>query len=507
MKPYNLYQLLYLESYTPGTTNPDGTEVKGTYSYKVTSAWSEFFNTDDAKKYFSVKDGYATWILGGYTGKDVVEFTQKAITYANNNNIKPVKTVTLAATDTEKIGAQKACEFSDLKLGYYLIDTSLGSLCTLNTAAKEITVNDKNDIPTTDKKVNEGSEWLDNNDIEIGKEFSYRSIIKFKSGVKNIIYHDKMGNGLTFKGVTSIVIDEESADPTRVKSETLNPNWYEVVTTDLDDGCTFHIVFKDDFYNYALSLAGDHTLTVKYKGELNESAYVGSFTINDEDILTSDKKNNVNTHKLTYGDKNNSTVEYKTITKTFEVPVFKNTLDGSNQKIGLDGTKFVLSTQPLPANMTVDEYVVDEGFTKYKFIKEPEKKTIGSVEYVVYRIPTTAELNNTAVEKVDEIVTDSTGRFIISGLDAGTYYLYETEAHKGYNKLTGPVTIVVNKDGTIKKNETVASAGYIDIENSTGTLLPSTGGIGTTIFYVAGSILLIGAAILLIVKKRMSNEK
>ena len=101
---------------------------------------------------------------------------------------------------------------------------------------------------------------------------------------------------------------------------------------------------------------------------------------------------------------------------------------------------------------------------------------------------------------------------VIKGLANGTYYLKETAAPNGYNKVDTPIEVVI--DGSNLKG-TVTNASYdpaatgnhaIQVVNKAGTLLPETGGIGTTLFYVCGAILMFGAAIVLVVRKRMSNE-
>ena len=112
-----------------------------------------------------------------------------------------------------------------------------------------------------------------------------------------------------------------------------------------------------------------------------------------------------------------------------------------------------------------------------------------------------------------KLVSGDDGMIAVEGLDADTYYLEETKAPSGYNKLAGPVTVVISHavtaegahmTNTLEQDATVVEK--VEIENKSGTLLPSTGGIGTTIFYVLGSILVIGAVVLLIAKKRMSAD-
>ena len=131
----------------------------------------------------------------------------------------------------------------------------------------------------------------------------------------------------------------------------------------------------------------------------------------------------------------------------------------------------------------------------------------------VYRVATADDTNTVTVT---EITTDDTGKFTIRGLDSGTYYLTETATPAGYNQLSGPIEVVISDTGAVKYKmsgdteytefEETAEP-IIPVENKAGSLLPSTGGMGTTIFYVVGSILLIGAAVLLVTKKRMSVEK
>ena len=100
------------------------------------------------------------------------------------------------------------------------------------------------------------------------------------------------------------------------------------------------------------------------------------------------------------------------------------------------------------------------------------------------------------------VVADATGKATFEGLKAGTYYLEEVAAPTGYNLLADPIKVVISATGvSAYANQEAAVA------NNTGVELPSTGGMGTTIFYTVGGILMAGAAILLITKKKMANEQ
>ena len=101
------------------------------------------------------------------------------------------------------------------------------------------------------------------------------------------------------------------------------------------------------------------------------------------------------------------------------------------------------------------------------------------------------------------MTTDAHGAASFDGLADGTYYLVETKAPAGYNPLTAPVPVTVAGSSTdITKLSVTAK-----VENQAGTLLPSTGGVGTTVFYVLGAVLVLGAVVLLVTKKRMSRNE
>ncbi|MBR5616858.1 MAG: isopeptide-forming domain-containing fimbrial protein [Oscillospiraceae bacterium] len=96
------------------------------------------------------------------------------------------------------------------------------------------------------------------------------------------------------------------------------------------------------------------------------------------------------------------------------------------------------------------------------------------------------------------------GTVEIRGIAPGTYYLHETAAPAGYNKLTAPVVISIAQDGTVSVDGAAVADRIVEVENNSGSELPSTGGIGTTLFYVIGTLMMTGAAVLMITKKRMS---
>ena len=239
------------------------------------------------------------------------------------------------------------------------------------------------------------------------------------------------------------------------------------MTTDLADDCTFHIVFTETYLN---SINADTDIVINYTAKLTSDAAADTGYVNDT--------------WLDYGD-NQHTEHDTTTTYTWKLPIYKYHKDGDTKK-ALAGAEFIL----------------------YK----------GSEENREYAQVTNGKLTGWTKEKTEatKLVSGNDGMIAVEGLDADTYYLEETKAPGGYNKLAGPVKVEISHDvsvdganmtHTLKQGTTDVEVEKVDevkIENKSGTELPETGGIGTTIFYVLGSILVIGAAVLLITKKRMS---
>ena len=431
---YNAYQILYLESYDA---------ENNIYAYKANPAWKEWLETQE--EYVSVDaQGYVTWVKDA----KAADFAKAAKGQLSG------KTVAGSVTPT----ADGSATISNLKLGYYLVDSTVGALCELNTTNPSVEITDKNTKPTIEKKVQEDSDesWGDVNDADIGQTVNFKSTISAKPGARNYLVHDKMDSHLKFDSVTSIT----AGDTTLAAGED-----YTVVTTGLNDGCTFHIVFTQTYLD---SITADTNIVINYTAKLTSSAVAG--------------KGYVNETWLDYGDKQH-TEHDTTTTYTWKLPIYKYHMDGEAKK-ALAGAEFIL----------------------YK----------GSEENRDYAKVTEGKLTGWTKEKAEatKLVSGDDGMIAVEGLDADTYYLEETKAPGGYNKLAGPVKVdishTVTDEGahmthTLKQNTT--DVAKVEIENKSGTELPSTGGIGTTIFYVLGSILVIGAVVLLIAKKRMSASE
>ena len=437
---YNAYQLLYLESY-----NKDA----GAYAYKANSAWENWLKTQTSYVSFDTQ-GYVTWVEGA----DAAAFAELAQAEA----VKMTADATATASAAAEGSTYSTVKFKNLKLGYYLVDTTLGTLCSLDTTNPDAVVEEKNEAPTNVKTVEEDStgNYGKKNDADIGQTVNFKSTITAQAGAENYVFHDTMSAGLTYTGVTGITLNSSAVDVSNY-----------TVTAPAADGDTFDVTFTQAFCD---TLKANDQIVISYTATLNENAVIAG-------------EGNPNTSKVSYGDSSNTkyTPDSQTKTYTWDVDVFKYTREGETEK-ALAGATFTLSKN------------TDDELTPIALVSEGNN---------VYRVAMTGE-NST----VTEITTDATGKFTIQGLDADTYYLDETKAPDGYNVLAGPITIVIGDNGVVNGTaETPQGVDEVKVLNQTGSVLPSTGGIGTTIFYVLGTILVLGAGVLLVTRKRMSAEK
>ena len=181
---------------------------------------------------------------------------------------------------------------------------------------------------------------------------------------------------------------------------------------------------------------------------------------------------------LKYGD-NNETNHDTTKTKTFELPVFKYTMKNSTET-ALAGAIFTLSKN---ANGSDPMELVSVGNDTYRVAKTDD------------------------AVKVTAVTTPDSGKFKIQGLDADTYYLTETQQPAGYNKLKNPVKVVIAESGNITVGEdTTTSVTEVKVLNNTGTILPTTGGNGTSLIYFLGAVLALVSGVVLITKQRIKNS-
>lgn len=452
---YKIYKILELESYNPTTKN---------YAYKVTPEWKNFVD-GDGNDYLKRVDGtdYVNWEGDSAdNGEHVKEFAEKAIAYVKKVD-SPVKMFTEQKAPTAAEGKNTSTvTFKNLPLGYYLVDSSVGTLCSLDTTKPESTIQEKNGVPSVEKGVSNSKTgpFDTSSTASIGDTVYFKTTITAQAGAKNYVLHDTMTNSLAYNNDVNVTYNGNGLN---------NPGDY-TVTKPGADGCTFDVTFTESFLN---TLPANAQIYVTYSATVNENAVV-------KDPMTN------KTH-LTYGDENTETNKPETTTKTFEMKVFKFYKDknDSNAEKGLAGATFKLTKD--------SQNAVNIGFVK----TSNETATDD-----VYRVAKKGETGT-----VTTITSPKSGKFTIQGLGAGTYYLTETQQPDGYNKLSSPVKVEIKDNGDIYVDgSTTVNTGDVKVENKSGTVLPSTGGAGTTMIYLVGAVLVLGSGVVLVTKRRVKNK-
>ncbi len=393
---------------------------------------------------------------------------------------------TVAGTSTAGTGSYT---ITGLSAGYYLVKDKNASQNNTYDAytrfmlevVKDITVTPKNDVPSVTKKVTDVNDstgvktgWQDSADYDIGDLVPFRLAGTLPTNYSDYtkykyVFHDTMAAGLTF-------------DPSTVKvyvDTTLISTGYTIVTTGLTDGCTFEVRFTD--LKTIAAVTKDSVIAVEYSARLNANAVIGS--VGNPNKVSLEYSNNPNAGGE--GD-TGKTPDDNVIVFTYKTVI--NKVDQNNNP--LSGATFLL-----------------------------EKYNAATLTYTAVAVTTNTE--GTV--------------FTFTGLDDGLYRLTETATPVGYNSVdpiyftvaaTHDVTADIPTLLTLTANQsddkgTNLTAGIIatfvasptsgnistNIVNNSGSKLPSTGGVGTTIFYVVGGILIVGAAVLLVRRIKMSGNK
>ena len=404
--------------------------------------------------------------------------------------------------------------------GYYLlkdVTTVTDDALSLNIlkVVKDVTVNPKADHPTVDKKIGTDiSTGVAANEATIGDKvpFVIASKVPQMQGYTKYFFvlNDSMTAGLTYNKDVAI----------KIGTTTLAADAYDVTYDDTAN--TMKIVIKD-FIQYKSEAGKD--IVVTYSATLNEKA----------DLSTD--KGNKNTVKLTYS--NNPNVDYKGdnepdttdpvgvtpehVTVTYSTKLQLTKVDGADHNVKLEGVEFQITGTSIKTAVSKGDYfkqdaagtyyqLKDGTFTETAFTPETESKYVStSVKYA--KVTDTTE--QTKMQKVTASgTTDANGLITFEGLGAGTYYITELKTLGGYNLLTAPITVTItatpSETGcgwTVSSNATFEDDMVkLTVENNKGSVLPITGGIGTTIFYVIGGLLVCGAAVMAITKKKLSVE-
>ena len=450
---YKIYRILDLDSYNYPTENPKGGNYSYTYKQgdKNATEWKNFIdhNTGDGK-YFKKTDSTVSKYFTANDGVKGEDIAKAALKYVQDNT-------TIEADGSYTASEDGTYTFNNLPLGYYLVESTVSALCSLDTTNPNQTIEVKYEVPTVTKKIIDTEGLVSNTTAKIGDPITYHVTIPVKKGATNYVFHDELETGLKYYknpeagNKFSVAVDSTQAHTNGTQG-----------------------------VDYKLTLnANENAFTIKFEDSFLQKINVGeNITLTYIAIVAKDAPMNKainNTAYLKYGN-NQETTESTTSVYTYNIPVYKYTGEDEN-KTALAGATFRLYRgEKAEGNLLkFDEKNKDA----YKYNKS------GSVM---------------------ELVSDTNGNININGLSAGTYILEETKAPEGYNKLEKTIKVVVTKgeDGkpVIHVDDNTTSVEKVEVKNNTGSLLPSTGGMGTTLIYLVGGALVLGSGFVLANKKR-----
>lgn len=416
---------------------------------------------------------------------------------------------------------------SGLKAGYYLVkDTQAPADDFYSAYIMEVVSNveaePKGDKPTVDKNIKDDGETTKVNEAFIGDTINYEvtSKVPDMTGYTKYFFvlNDTMSKGLTFNNDVAVTIG----------GTTLGANKYTVAyNTDTTGITTIEIVIKN-FINYT---KGDAIL-VTYSATLNQDASLDPVAGNPNKVqLTYSNNPNVdgngdpqNPDKPGEGAPTGKTPESET--KTYVTGIKLTKVDGADHNKMLTGAKFKIEGNGVKVVLVNKEVYEETSDGTYYMLKTgtytetaPIDETASSYDSTTTKYKkVTAVTKDTVNTKVNATgYVDEKGVLTFEGLGEGTYTIKEIVAPNGYNLLKAPIKVEIKANATFAKCEwTVTADGKpvtadnnlyaFLIENKSGAELPSTGGIGTTVFYVLGGLLVVCAGVLLITKRRMNKN-
>ena len=455
----NLYKLFDVTESKSGETTNYAYTVNNTYKAALASVLKIGETSKDEDFVKAVADQEAT------IQQFANDFTAKALT----DNLGATKT-------SGKIEESKTSyEFTGLDAGYYLVYVTGGkeiqsSLVTVDETTN--TVNLKTEAPSIEKTA-------DKTTVNIGDVVKYtvKGSIPDTTGYAQYVYkiHDELSTGLDF-------VNDAKGTALGAGATTVNVTVAFTDNSVTAAGTTPTVATLDTANNRKMSLDLSEWVRANQTNKGKEFTVTYYAKVNKDAVVTEKNK-----AQLEYGNKpgeTTTTTPSEAKTPTYPLDILKTKKD-SNVKLA--GAKFSLYTSEADAKNGTN----------------PIKVTGNNGNYVVDSNSTTTEFES--VENIEE----KGYNLRVNGLAEGTYYLVETKAPDGYNKLTAPVVIKITKstdtdvnNWTISKDGTVETDKIIDIENSTGSLLPSTGGRGAIAFAVIAALLVFGVAVSFIRDKR-----
>ena len=414
---------------------------------------------ENAKIVYRLVEGKHTAPTGFTADADGIVTYNGTSTTLTQDDIDAIKAYVTENDLVDTVEAEGSTPVSSnlLATGYYYITTTTGSLVTINSANPNAEVWDKNSVPELNKKITGASSKDENGKkalAQLGTDVSFEAEVTVGKGAVNYVFYDKMSTGLSYNDDVTVWIGQNEVDSAN----------YSKIT---EAGDTLTITFDN---GYISRLDEGTKLAIRYTATVTEAA------------LTRDPAKN--TAYVSYGD-NNRTLASETETYNAKFTITKK--DDKDQ--ALEGAGFVIKNA--------------EG-KYYRFNEATEAKeaqgTAGEEGYVAATEAADASVSwVTDINDATEYVSDSTGAVpAFTGLANGTYTVIEKTVPAGYNKAEDSTFTIEEHDYTSANLEKKAT-----VINKAGIVLPNTGGMGTTIFNVLGTILVIGAGVMLVARRRM----
>ena len=454
---YTIYKLF------DATVNADGSSIA--YTGTIPESLKTYFTAD--------KNGYISATADATDGENMSEGLKAAL--------KTWTATATAAKTAESDGS--ALNFKELAYGYYVVTTTQGDmLISVDSTMPNATIVDKNSSTPKDL-----TKTASKDDVSIGDTVTYT--VRFKTSnyygagtnAKEILSYtieDTLPDFLRDVNVTSIIVDDDGNDTTTTDRTT--------VTAQFNEDKKIVIDWYDEANNQFLYDNGA-TITITYTAVVTEKATIDGAG---------------NTNKVT---------------------VTWTTKDGEPPVPGKLEEEKTIYTYAIALKKVSDKGVnLPDAVFEFPFYVKSTPDANGAYIYA----GTTAEAGLT-----NKITTPADGVIVVKGVKSGSYEIKEDTAPAGYNKLTEPVTVeavktgettthitvYLDKDGNkvdesakvteVKVDIDTIAATAVVVVNKAGTELPSTGGVGTTIFYVLGAVLVVGAGVLLVTKKRMNRNE
>lgn len=515
-KTYDAYKIFDL------TYSGSGANLAVTYT--IDPDWAAFFAEGGAGASYIVAtnsgdlqaiDVGGTTKYINITERNVADFATAALGYATSLN-----------PDKTEVAQGTSLTMSGLDLGYYLvyprgasgINTEAGyaSLCSLTSTTPNATVNMKAEYLTSDKVILEGNDRVNVSEASVGDVITFETTTTFPdtTGYKwyDMFFWDRMSAGLTYGEVIYVSIGRYVFSEEELVN--FNHNQVEVGEYDAEEGTELYIYFGNIMRFMDPRLGGceaGYPIVVRYTATLNEDAVIDGPNVNEMNLHYSDNPKWTQDHAYDPDSPHGETPKSTTKTYTTAVKIIKT--DGST---ALTGAEFQITGNGVNIVVTTGEvFVLDPDGTYWLLndgtytTQDPAGLSDTSAYASTtdkYKKETQAALNTQGANAVDaKAFVGPDGTLTFQGLGAGTYTITETVVPAGYNK-ADDVTFTLSFDPeteTFSSNNPAVQIGQttnlfeVTIVNQSGTQLPNTGGIGTAIFYVVGSLFLLAAVVIL----------